>query len=136
MKQKRPRGITLLAILLVGATIGGIVIAGLSWMFAGSVGLPWYTFAAIGSAYALSAGGSGIGLWRMARWAVGVFVVWGATAVLASILMIAASSAPVWEAVAISLLTALTVSVLGLYVRHQISTLSLGNTGGKDERGS
>lgn len=116
MRSRRPRTMTILATLLFAATIGGVVLAGLSPVFSQASGIAWSVFAVMGLGYGLSAATSAIGLWRMARWGIWAFGAWGAFVTLLSFLMAVASGAATWKAGTVAVLAALTVSGLGWYV--------------------
>jgi hypothetical protein len=116
VKTRRPKTITILAILLFAATIGGLVLAGLSPVFSQASGIAWSVFGVLGLGYGLSAATSAVGLWRMARWSIWAFGAWGAFVTLLSLLMAVASGAATWKAGIVGVLAALTVSSLGWYV--------------------
>ncbi len=120
MRSRRPRTVTVLAILLFAVTIGGLVLTGLSPMFSRATGIAWPAYAVAGLGYALSAATSAVGLWRMTRWSIWAFGVWGTFVTLLSFLMAVASGASVWKAGAVGVFAALTVSGLGWYVARKL----------------
>jgi len=115
---KRPKIITVLAISLLAAAIGGIVLTILFSLFF-DVGSPRYLVAFVGLGYAASALASAVGLWRMMSWSVGTVAVWGVFAVLLSLPM----TATAWSAGARALVmagAALGAAGLAIYVSRQL----------------
>lgn len=119
MDKSRPKGITLLAILLFSVALGGAALTVLFGLFF-EIGVPAYFPIVIGLGYTVTAVASGIGLWRSADWAFAVFLCWGGFAVALAALMGIAGTAPTWQVVLLS--SAATVAVLGLavYIRSQL----------------
>jgi hypothetical protein len=121
VKTRRPKTITILATLLFAATIGGLVLVGLSPVFSQASGIAWPAFAVMGLGYGLSAAACAVGLWRLARWSIWAFGAWGVFVTLLSFLMAVASGATTWKAGIVGILAALTVSGLGWYVARILS---------------
>ena len=119
IQPARPRPVTALAILLFLVTIGGIVLT-ILFSVSFEVGVPRYLIALVGICYSASAFTSAVGFWRMARWSVGVFVLWGVFAVLLSLLMTATAGSPRSRALIIALAATLCVAGLAVYISRQM----------------
>jgi uncharacterized membrane protein len=120
MSAPRPKGITLLAILLVGVALGGAVVTVLfAWYFDVDVQRP--VLLAISIPYSACALASAHYLWRMQRKGVKYFYAWGALAVALAVLMTSESERPSWQVPLIALVTAVTVLALGEYARGSLT---------------
>ena len=119
VQPARPRLVSALAIVLFAVTIGGIVLTVLFGMFF-EVGVPRYLIALVGIGYSASALACAVGLWRMAPWSVGVFVLWGVFAVLLSVLMTATAGSPRFRVLVIAVAAALAVAALAVYLSRRL----------------
>ncbi len=122
LERNRPKGITLLAIILFSVAIGGAALTVLFGLFF-EIGVPAYLPIVIGLGYTATALASGIGLWRSADWSLVVFFCWGAFAMALTALMGIAGTAPTWQVVLLSSAAAVAVLGLGIYIRSQLPAL-------------
>ncbi len=84
--MRRPRGFTVLAVLLVLLAISGLVNA---WWAMSDNPFEWrrpVLAASNGIVYALTALATAVGLWICARWALAAYAVWALSALLAMVL--------------------------------------------------
>jgi len=119
MNRSRPKGITLLAILLFSVAIGGTALTVLFGLFF-EIGVPVCFPIVAGLGYTATALASGIGLWRSADWSLVVFLCWGGFAVALTALMGIAGTAPTWQVVLASSAAAMAVLGLAVYIRSQL----------------
>ena len=122
MDKSRPKGVTLLAILLFSIAIGGAALTVMFGFFF-EIGVSVYFPIVIGLGYTATALASGIGLWRSADWSLVVFLCWGGFAVTLTALMGIAGMAPTWQVVLASSAAAAAVIGLAVYIRSQLRDL-------------
>jgi hypothetical protein len=121
MHKPRPKGITLLAILMFSVAIGGAAITVLFGFFF-DIGVSVYFPTVIGFGYTATALASGLGLWRSANWSLVVFLCWGGFAVTLTALMGIAGVAPTSQILLASSAAAVAVLGLAFYIHSQPRT--------------